>query len=413
MKDMRIAMLTNNYKPFVGGVPISIERLSEGLRELGHEVYIFAPSYEGQTEEPYVIRYRSHKKKLMGKMVVPNIWDQSIEFGFSQITFDIIHVHHPMLMGYIAHYLGWKYNVPIVFTYHTRYEQYLHYLPPYDYLQRYCDGNNNSKIRRLEKKVFYHGSEKLVTAHNRVFTNKCNLVLAPTNSMKEYLLDNGTMTNVEIIPTGLLEEDFTYHADKSKGIRDRCISGRKYLFCTVSRLEKEKNISFLLKGLVKLKENIGDCFRFLLIGDGSDRESLELEASNLGISDNVVFTGSIDHDELPNYYSACDGFLFASRSETQGIVLLEAMAVGLPVVAVEASGVNDVVKDGFNGYLSELDIDQWVDKLTLLIEKEGTREWMGRNAVEEAKGYLSRNVSRKVEQLYYDQIVSERVVEYL
>lgn len=410
---MRIAMLTNNYKPFVGGVPISIERLSEGLRELGHEVYIFAPSYEGQVEEPYVIRYRSNKKKLRGKIVVPNILDQSIEFGFSQMTFDIIHVHHPMLMGYIAHYLGWKYNVPIVFTYHTRYEQYLHYLPPYDYLQRYCDSNSNSKIRRLEKKVFYHGSEKLVTVHNRVFTNKCNLVLAPTYSMKEYLLDNGTMTNVEIIPTGLLEKDFYYDADKSKGIRDRCIRGRKYLFCTVSRLEKEKNIVFLFGGLAKLKESMGDCFRLLLIGDGSERGNLELEASNLGIGDNVVFTGSIDHDELANYYSACDGFLFASRSETQGIVLLEAMAVGLPVVAVEASGVNDVVKDGFNGYLSELDIDQWVDKLTLLIEKEGTREWMGRNAIEEAKRYLSSNVSRKVEQLYYDQIASERVVEYL
>lgn len=342
-------------------------------------------------------------------MVVPNILDQSIEFGFSQMTFDIIHVHHPMLMGYIAHYLGWKYNVPIVFTYHTRYEQYLHYLPPYAYLQKYCDGSSNSKIRRLEKKVFYYGSEKLVTAHNRVFTNKCDLVLAPTNTMKEYLLDNGTITNVEIIPTGLLEEDFTYDVDKSKGIRDRCVDGRKYLFCTVSRLEKEKNISFLFKGLTRLKENIGDCFRILVIGDGSERASLELEARTLGLGDNVVFTGSIDHDELPNYYRACDCFLFASRSETQGIVLLEAMAVGLPVVAVEASGVNDVVNDGFNGYLSELDIDQWEAKLSLLLEKQDRREWMGRNAIEEAKRHLSSNVSRKVEQLYYDQIASENI----
>lgn len=410
---MRIAMLTNNYKPFVGGVPISIERLSEGLRELGHEVYIFAPSYEGQVEEPYVIRYRSHKRKLRGKMVVPNILDQSIELSFSKIPFDIIHVHHPMLMGYIAQYLGWKYNIPIVFTYHTRYEQYLHYLPPYDYLQRHWDDNSNSKIRSLEKRVLYNGSEKLVIVHNRVFTNKCDLVLAPTNSMKEYLQDNGTMTNVKIIPTGLLEEDFIYDSHKAKEIRDRCISGKKYLFCTVSRLEKEKNISFLLRGLAKLKENVGDCFRLLVIGDGSEKAQLEVEANMLGISDNIIFTGCLDHDELANYYRACDGFLFASRSETQGIVLLEAMATGLPVVAVEASGVNDVVKDGFNGYLSKLDIDQWEAKLTLLLEKQGTREWMAHNAIEEAKRYLSSNVSKKVEKLYYDQIASERVVEYL
>ena len=410
---MRIAMLTNNYKPFVGGVPISIERLSNGLRELGHQVYIFAPSYEGQVEEPYVIRYRSHKRKLGGKIVVPYILDQSIEFGFSQIPFDIIHVHHPMLMGYIAQYLGWKYDIPIVFTYHTRYEQYLHYLPPYDHLQRYCNNNSKSKIRRLEKKVLYNGGEKLVTVHNRVFTNKCSLVLAPTNSMKEYLLNNGTITNVQVIPTGLLDEDFTYDSDRAKDIRRRHINGRKYLFCTVSRLEKEKNISFLLKGLARFKANAGDCFRFLVIGDGSERAQLEEEARLLGIWDNAIFTGCINHEELPNYYRACDSFLFASRSETQGIVLLEAMAVGLPVVAVEASGVNDVVKDGFNGYLSELDVEQWEAKLSLLLEKEGKREWMSRNAIEEAISYHASNVSKKVEQLYFDQIANERVVEYL
>ncbi|HPU64127.1 MAG TPA: glycosyltransferase, partial [Mobilitalea sp.] len=150
---MRIAMLTNNYKPFVGGVPISIERLAQGLRNLGHEVYIFAPSYEGQEEEPYVIRYKSRKKKLKGEFVIPDIWDKTIEEKFAVIPFDIIHVHHPMLMGYIAQYLHKKYDIPIVFTYHTRYEQYLHYLKPYDYMQNFYMRNSKNKLRAIPHKI--------------------------------------------------------------------------------------------------------------------------------------------------------------------------------------------------------------------------------------------------------------------
>ena len=101
-------MLTNNYKPFIGGVPISIERLAQGLRELGHVVYIFAPSYENQEEEPYVIRYKSCKKQMDGGMHIPNIFDREIEDQFRLLQFDVIHVHHPMLIGYTALYLGKK-----------------------------------------------------------------------------------------------------------------------------------------------------------------------------------------------------------------------------------------------------------------------------------------------------------------
>ncbi|NLP33969.1 MAG: glycosyltransferase family 4 protein [Clostridiales bacterium] len=403
---MRIAMLTNNYKPFVGGVPISIERLSNGLRKLGHEVYIFAPSYEDEVEEPYVIRYRSRKKKLKGEITIPDFLDQSIEEKFAAYPFDLIHVHHPMLMGYTAQYLGRKYNTPVVFTYHTRYEQYLHYLKPYDLLQKHFNRHEKSRTRAWERKLLYGGSEKLVKTHNRIFTNRCSLVFAPTESMKQYLEEQGTTTNVEVVPTGLLEEDFQYEAEKVKKIRNHYIDGKKYLFCTVSRLEKEKNIDFLLKGLAKLKENKGDCFRLLLIGAGSEREELGKEVIRLGLEKNVTFCGGVEHSEIRNYYRACDLFLFASKSETQGIVLLEAMAAGLPVIAVDATGTRDVVYDGFNGYLSELDIDSWERNLESLLENAHIRKWMKQNAISEAKSYLSHNVARKVQYLY------ERVLLY-
>lgn len=125
---MKIAMMTNNYKPFIGGVPVSIERLAEALRKEGHEVVIFAPMYPMQLLEKDVVRYNSLSRKMAGEMVIPNMFDSIIETKFREGKFDVIHVHHPMLIGNTAVYLSRKYKVPLVFTYHTRYEQYLHYV---------------------------------------------------------------------------------------------------------------------------------------------------------------------------------------------------------------------------------------------------------------------------------------------
>ena len=125
---MKIAMMTNNYKPFVAGVPVSVERLTQGLREQGHQVVVFAPSYDGQQEERDVVRYRSFLRGVAGGVSIPNSLDPEIERKFREGDFDLIHVHHPMMIGDTARYLSWKYHVPLVFTYHTRYEQYLHYV---------------------------------------------------------------------------------------------------------------------------------------------------------------------------------------------------------------------------------------------------------------------------------------------
>lgn len=411
---MRIAMLTNNYKPFVGGVPISIERLAKGLRSLGHEVYIFAPSYEGQEDEPYVIRYRSRKKKLKGEFVIPDILDKTIEEKFAAVPFDIIHVHHPMLMGYIAQYLHKKYDIPIVFTYHTRYEQYLHYLKPYDFVQKIYLRNSDNRLRSMSHNIIYSGGQKLVAVHNRIFTNLCSMVFAPTESMKQYLIDNGTCTNIEVVPTGINAEDFYYDEETAEKIRSGYIGDNKFLLCSVSRLEREKNISFMLEGLALLKKRRGGCFRLLLIGDGSQKEELMSEAEMLDLTDNVIFTGCIEHSQMRNYYRACDVFVFASRSETQGIVLLEAMAAGLPVVAVEASGVNDVVTDGWNGYKTEPSVSDWEKKLEIILDDAELRNRMRQNAEKRAKEYLSSNIAKKVEKLYQSLLYEknmERVYE--
>ncbi len=406
---MRIAMLTNNYKPYVGGVPISIERLADGLRGLGHEVYVFAPSYEGEVEEPYVIRYHSRKKKLKGEYVVPDIFDPRIEEVFSSIPFDIIHVHHPMLMGYTAQYFSRKYHIPIVFTYHTRYEQYLHYILPGQKWKNTDKKARHTPFRFLEKKLIYTGSEKLVMIHNRIFTNQCDLVFAPTPSIKEYLEEHGTSTEVKVIPTGLSGKEFEFNKSRVKAIRKKYLNGKKYLFCTVSRLEKEKNIEFILEGLKLLKEKYSTGFRILMIGEGSLKEELNKRVKELGLNDNVIFCGLVPHEELPDYYHACDLFLFASQSETQGIVLLEAMAAGLPVIAVRASGVSDVLVDGRNGYMTDKAVPLWEEKIEQVLSRKHQWEQMKLEAVKVAKQYLAVQVAKNVEQYYRNVLLTEDI----
>jgi glycosyltransferase involved in cell wall biosynthesis len=406
---MRIAMMTNNYKPFVGGVPISIERLAAKLRTLGHEVYIFAPSYDMEVEEEYVIRYHSLKQKLRREFIIPNIFDPMIEEKFKELSFDLIHVHHPMLIGYTAEYLGRKYNIPVVLTYHTRYEQYLHYLKPFERRKKYKQSDPGSES--VAKRLLINSGERLVAVHNRRIVSRCSMVFAPSLSMKQYLIEQGMKSDIEVIPTGILEEEFEFDKERAAQIRKEFGGDATHVFCTVSRLEKEKNIEFLLDGLKSLRDRWGDDFRLLIIGEGSRKQLLEERARGLGLEQNIIFCGNIEHTELSNYYHACDVFLFASTSETQGIVLLEAMAAGLPVVAVKASGVQDVVIDGRNGFMTNPETIQWADKLMQVIENKELRERMQKHALEDAKGYLASNIARKVQQHYQNILYNRRLEE--
>ncbi len=165
---MKIALMTNNYKPFIGGVPISVERLADGLRKEGHEVTVFAPTYEDSQIENDTcneVRYHSLIKNVAGGIVIPNPIDPKIEKAFKEGDFDIIHVHHPIAIGNTAVYLSKKYNVPLIFTYHTRYEQYLHYLKPIMWLEKSAEHGNNKYKYKIQKTILDVIQERLVPGY--------------------------------------------------------------------------------------------------------------------------------------------------------------------------------------------------------------------------------------------------------
>lgn len=378
---MRIAMFTNNYKPYIGGVPISIEHLAEALRARGHKVWVFAPSYKTEMEEEYVIRYPSFPFQVAGAPV-PDILTGIFLKKVRELEIDVIHVHHPALVGNVALHIRRKLGIPVVFTYHTRYMEYLHY------------------IRGLKNFEEYTG---FLDRYLRRFCNDCDLLVAPTPGIRSYLYGKEVIRPVEVLPTGIPAEAFLPDEKRAAEFRKRYIGDADYLFCTVSRLAAEKNLVFQMQGLAhlgRLLKKRGKTFRHLFIGDGPAKESLVRMAEELGLSEHVIFVGNVENHEMKNYQAACDAFLFTSKSETQGIVLLEAMAAGNPVVALDASGVRDIVADGENGFLTDGDAADWAGRVAELAVNEALWQQMRENAVRTAMQYTEDEIARRAEQYY-------------
>lgn len=408
---MRIALMTNNYKPIMGGVPISIERLARGLEAQGHEVTIFAPTYQEQRSmekehsmaEENVFRYATCMQHFIGGIVLPNPFDRRIEEEFRRRPFDIIHVHHPMLIGHTAVHLSRKFRIPLVFTYHTRYEQYAS-----------CYTKGICKLDRI------------MPLYLRGFLRHCDFVFAPTAGMQEYLTGACRVSREKtgILPTGIEQGNFDISEEQADEIRRRYDAQDRPLLLTVSRMAGEKNVEFLVESLARVKELYGKPFRMLMVGDGPDRMALEKRSRELGLEENIVFTGTVPNERIPAYFKAADCFLFASKTETQGIVVLEAFAGATPVIAVKASGVEDLVDEGVNGILTGEDREEYAGKVADFLKGVCPGDHAGNSRQESAEGgvdclsyerahcmQMSANALQKAT-LYREEAVALKAVHY-
>lgn len=397
---MKIALMTNNYKPFLGGVPISIERLKNGLEELGHEVTVFAPTYENQVEEQGVFRYRNLLNHFIGGVVLPNPFDPQIEQAFRQGAFDIIHVHHPFLIGNMALYLSRKYQIPLAFTYHTRYEQYL---TTYAKWARPLAG--------------------YVPLYLKAFLKRCDFVFAPTKGMAEYLMDTCKVPaeKLDILPTGLPNHCYQVPESKCMAVRKQYQAENTPLLLSVSRMAQEKNVDFLIRTIARVKKEYQRPFKLLLVGDGPDKNSYESLCRELDLIDVVHFTGKISNEDIQPYFAAADAFVFASKTETQGIVILEAFAGATPVYALDATGVRDLVIDGVNGRLCAEEEEEFASHILAFlrgkeenadvykqqsIEGEADCFGLAQKAYETALEYREEAVAIKAIRLYNKIIAS-------
>lgn len=403
---MKIAMMTNNYKPYIGGVPISIERLTNALRDQGHKVVVFAPKYKylgnDQGQEEDVVRYSTLSQHFYSDTVLPNPLDPVLEETFAREDFDVIHVHHPVLIGKVAAHLSNKYNIPLVYTYHTQYEQYLDYAGPIHWLSRGAEEDN--LLGRIRSRGSRTIKQKLAPWYLSGFMRRCHTVIAPTEGMKrtfslQYGYTYGCQADVTVLPTGLMQESYQADPDDVRKIRQSHGKGEMPLLVTVSRLGHEKNVPFLLRCMARLKQYLPD-FRLMVIGDGPQREEYMDLCEQLDIRQQICFMGSLPNREIAAHMAAADCFVFASKTETQGIVILEAMAARTPVVALRASGVEDLVNDGVSGYLCPEEEEAFTEQLLRVLQNEPLRDRLRIGAFETALQYREDAVAEKAVRIY-------------
>jgi len=384
-QKLKIAMFTNNYFPVIGGVPISIKRLSKALRERGHEVKIFAPEYKEETEdEKNIVRCNSlyHYEEAGLEFPVTNIYSPQIKKDFEAENFDLVHAHHPFWLGNKGRKLAEKFNLPLAFTYHTRLEKYAHYVPDILFMRKFF-------ANRL--------SHFLI----RNFSNKTDAVFAPTETTKEYLRNVGVSRYIKVMPTGI---DFDYYEcsqEKIDNLRNKLIGDSEYLLISVSRLSKEKNLYFVLDGIKRLKEKSDLNFKLIIIGSGSEKKSIEQFIKDNDLENQIELIGAVDFREMAKYYLASDLFVFASTTETQGMVLLEAMAGYNPVVAVKSSGIDDVIENDYNGYKTEEDIEKWSSRIEEILKNSDKFKQCSQNARKMAENYSIEEMGAIAEKLYY------------
>jgi len=388
-KPLRVAMFTNNYLPFIGGVPISIDRLHRALVSLGERVLIVAPRYgQSSGKEPDVLRVPElysfgHRREFR----IANLFLPHISRTVMSFKPDIIHLHHPFWLGSLGLFLAHRLKKPSVYNYHTRLEHYAHFVP-------------------LPTPLFRNLISHFLI---RRFANRCDGVIVPTGASEEYLRIIGVKTDIYIQPTGIDYERFQkVDSADTEQLREKFGIGHEPVMVSVSRLSKEKNIDFMLEALAALRKQYEKPFTFLMIGDGNEHARLQARLDELQLTDRVIFTGTVEQDKLPVYYRLADIFIFASRTETQGMVILEAMAAGLPVVAVRSSGIDDVVREGFNGYKTPENLTQWGNRVQLLLEDTSLRKHLSENAKTFAADYALERYAQNIKSIYAHVIAAFR-----
>lgn len=369
---MNILMFSNTYRPHVGGVARSISLFREALVNRGHNVLIVAPCFKAiTTDGADVIRIPAVTDFNRSGFSLPLPLLSQIRARVDAFKPDIIHAHHPFLLGNSALRCAARLGRPLIYTYHTLYEHYTHYLP------------GDSKFFR-----------RFVVFLSASYCALCDAVIVPSASMAQLLGSRGVHAKVHILPTGIDHTRFAA-GDGAQVRRREGIPLDGFVIGHVGRLVREKNLEFLARCMARclIKQPTAHA---LVIGTGPMEARMRQVFDDHGVADRLHMLGVLRRSALADAYHAMDVFAFSSRSETQGIVLIEAMAAGRPVVALDGPGVRDVVRDRCNGRLvAEQDIDAFVRALLWIAAlSKDRREVMKRDiALTVAEFYLDSSAN--------------------
>jgi glycosyltransferase involved in cell wall biosynthesis len=389
---MHIAYFTNFYLPVVNGVARSVQLFREGLSAMGHNVFVFAQEDDYEDTEPFIFRYPSLHLPLPVDIPTALPVSAFVDQLIPKLKLDIIHTHHPILLGQTAAAKARDYNLPLVFTFHTQYHEYTHYIPfPQEQVQEFLKNRVISWLRE--------------------FMRKCQHIIIPSESMRSVLVNEyGLVDKFTVIPTGI---DLTpYKKADGAAIRAGWNWNDDKVIISAGRLAEEKNWGTLLQAFAMAQKTQPN-LRLVLLGDGPQAQALQSLAGELEIAERVTFVGRVAFEEVPNYLKAADLFAFASITETQGLVTLEAMAAGLPVVAVDGAGTRDILEDGKQGFLRQNDPADLADGIIQLVENPGLSGKFKSAALRTSRSYDNARLARKMLKAYEQAILDKKNEQFV
>jgi 1,2-diacylglycerol 3-alpha-glucosyltransferase len=392
-EKMHIAHFSNTYHPIISGVVRSVSAFRKALTDLGHNVFVFAqdaPDFEDK--EPFIFRYPALNIGLPHEIPATIPFSPFIDKLFPSLKVDVIHSHHPILVGQAAADFAEKYCLPLVFTYHSRYLEHIQYLP--------------IKSDAIDEFV-----KDLINTWLDGYMRRCQHIVVPSESISQKIMEvHGITSSITVIPTGI-DLDLFQQAD-GRNIRKRYGWDQNKILFSIGRLVREKNWNRLLEAVKIVVEKNPDV-RLVLIGDGDERDNLEVFTQELGISDHVEFLGNIPFEEVPAYFKAADIFCFASRSETQGLVTMEAMGAGLPVVAVDATGTRDVVSNGVDGFLTEDESEAIAMAICKVLEDDELAASFKREVEKKVTMYTIKEQAKVLLDVYREAIEARKANEFV
>lgn len=369
---MRVGIFTNAYRPIISGVVNSVDLIRKGLLSQGHVPFVFAPRFPGYREtHAGVYRFCSLSLSRQVKFPLPCPYSPGHFARIPRLKLDVLHTHHPFLLGRTAIGFADRLGIPLVFTFHTQYEQYAHYIP-------------------FQKKLVQAVGRRLVVD----YASRCDLIVCPSPVMREVIeRDYRISTRLEVLPNAIDLSAFeNVERTGSLGFGED-----EVVALYAGRIGLEKNLEFLLRAFARVDFPRA---RLAIVGDGPVLGSLRRLASELGLESRVRFTGRVDYAHMPGYYAAADFFAITSTTEVKPLVVLEALASGLPVIAVAACGTQDTLTHGQDGLLSECDQGSYTALLQQAFSQAEQRRRMGEQARLTAREFAIGPYVRRLTELY-------------
>lgn len=388
---MKIGIFTDAYNPVTSGVVTSINMVEQEMKKRGHEVYIFTTSKSIQPNEHQTLYMLNSIPLLIAKQYknrIATFYSREVAKQIKEIGLDIVHTQSEFSVGAFGKIISRKYNIPFIHTYHTMWEDYVHYLFPIK--------GRNIRLKRLARKF------------SRGFVRKAECVITPSNKTAKYLKYKCNVKNkpIYVIPTGIdikpfKRENFT-DEDRNNLKASLGINKNDKVILFLGRIAEEKSIDVVMDQMPNIF-NEHPNYKFLIVGDGPSKKTLEEQAKKLNIQDKVIFTGKIPWVDVPKYYNIGDVFVNASVTETQGLTFIEAMAAEVPIVAKYAPNLSEFIHTNENGILVKKNTD-FKDAIVKVINDKDLREKLIAGGNDTAKEYSIEVFGDRLEMLYSEII---------